>query len=91
MCCTLKLASIRPVRCALTLLRVNEEMKVAAAKYMEEEARNKADKEEKMTKYRDSAGDAAARVIQQLYYVFSVSLLLNQGFSFSCTFNLGSS
>lgn len=51
-------------------------MKVAAAKYMEEEARVKADKEEKMTKYRDSAQDAAARVIQQLYYVFSVSFLL---------------
>ncbi|CAM9580526.1 unnamed protein product [Pylaiella littoralis] len=53
--------------------RVNQEMKVAAAKYMEEEARVKADKEEKMTKFRDLAADAAARVIQQLYYVFSAT------------------
>lgn len=58
-----------------TSARVNQEMKVAAAKYMEEEARVKADKEEKMTKFRDLAADAAARVIQQLYYVFSVSVL----------------
>lgn len=54
-------------------IRVNEEMKVAAAKYMEEQERVKADKEEKMTKFRDSAADAAARTIQQMYYVFSVS------------------
>lgn len=50
-------------------------MKAAAAKYMEEEARVKADKEEKMTKFRDSVSDAAARTIQQMYYVFSVSSL----------------
>lgn len=55
------------------MYRVNEEMKVAAAKYMEEQARVKADKEEKMTKFRDSASDAAARTLQQMYYVFSVS------------------
>lgn len=55
------------------LLRVNEEMKVAAAKYMREQERAKADKEEKMTKFRDAAADAAARTIQQMYYVFSVS------------------
>lgn len=46
---------------------------MAAAKYMEEQARIKADKEEKMTKFRDSASDAAARTLQQMYYVFSVS------------------
>ena len=56
------------------LLRVNEEMKAAAAKYEEEEARVKADKEEKISKLRESAADAAARVIQQMYYVFSVSV-----------------
>lgn len=51
-------------------------MKAAAAKYMEEEARVKADKEEKMTKFRDSVSDAAARTIQQMYYVFNVSSLV---------------
>lgn len=55
--------------------RVNQEMKAAATKLLEEEARVKADKEEKMTKFRDSACDAAARTIQQMYYVFSVSTL----------------
>ena len=54
-------------------------MKVAAAKYMEEQARVKADKEEKMTKFRDSAGDAAARTLQQMYYVFSVSSFGRRG------------
>ena len=49
-------------------------MKAAAAKYEEEEARVKADKEEKISKLRESAADAAARVIQQMYYVFSVSV-----------------
>ncbi|CAM9140583.1 unnamed protein product, partial [Hapterophycus canaliculatus] len=53
--------------------RVDEEMKAAAAKYMEEEARVKADKEEKMTKFRDSVSDAAARTIQQMYYVFNAN------------------
>lgn len=48
-------------------------MKVAATKYMQEENRAKADKEEKLSKFRDSAADAAARVIQMMYYVFSVS------------------
>ncbi|CAM9889621.1 unnamed protein product [Ectocarpus sp. 13 AM-2016] len=48
-------------------------MKAAAAKFLEEEARVKADKEEKMTKFRDSACDAAARTIQQMYYVFSAT------------------
>lgn len=56
--------------------RVNQEMKAAAAKFMEEEARVKADKEEKMTKFRVSGCDAAARTIQQMYYVFSVSTVL---------------
>lgn len=60
------------------LIRVNEEMKVAAAKYMEEQSRVKADKEEKMTKFRDAAADAAVRTIQQMYYVFSVSQLMQQ-------------
>lgn len=46
---------------------------MAAAKYMEEQERVKADKEEKMTKFRDAAADAAARTIQQMYYVLSVS------------------
>lgn len=48
-------------------------MKAAATKYMEEQDRVKADKEEKMSKFRDTAADAAARIIQQMYYVFSVS------------------
>ncbi|CAM9966823.1 unnamed protein product [Ectocarpus sp. 12 AP-2014] len=55
--------------------RVNQEMKAAAAKFLAEEARVKADKEEKLKKFRDSACDAAARTIQQMYYVFSVSTL----------------
>ena len=49
-------------------------MKAAAAKYEEEQAKVKADKEEKISKLRESAADAAARVIQQMYYVFSVSI-----------------
>lgn len=53
--------------------RVREEMKVAAQAYLDEEARKKADKEQKLSKYRDSAADAAARTIQQMCYVFSVS------------------
>ncbi|CAB1099266.1 unnamed protein product [Ectocarpus sp. CCAP 1310/34] len=53
--------------------RVNQEMKAAAAKFLAEEARVKADKEEKMTKFRGSACDAAARTIQQMYYVFSAT------------------
>lgn len=48
-------------------------MKLAATKYAEEEKRANADKEEKLSKFRDSAADAAARVIQMMYYVFSVS------------------
>lgn len=52
---------------------MNQEMKEAAALYMEEEARAMADKAAKMTKFKDSTKDAAARVIQKMYYVVSVS------------------
>lgn len=49
-------------------------MKVAATLYMEEEAKKMADKEEKLSKFRESKADAAARVIQQMYYVFNVRI-----------------
>lgn len=48
-------------------------MKAAAALYLEEEARVVADKQDKMSKFRESTADAAARVIQKMYYVFNVS------------------
>lgn len=48
-------------------------MKVAAAAYLEAEAKAKSEKREKLSKFEDSAADAAARTIQQMYHVFSVS------------------
>lgn len=56
-------------------------MKAAAAAYLEAEAKTKSEKEERMGKYRDTVADAAARTIQQMYYVYSVSdpLTVSQG------------
>ncbi|CAM9228839.1 unnamed protein product, partial [Sphacelaria rigidula] len=51
--------------------RVDQEMKAAATAYLEAEAQDKAKKQERMSKWRDSVEDAAARVIQQMYYVYS--------------------
>lgn len=48
-------------------------MKAAATAFYEAEAKATADKEEKMNKWRESTADAAARVLQQMFYVFSVS------------------
>lgn len=53
--------------------RVKEEMKAVARLYYQQEARIKADKKEKMSKYLESMADAAARTIQRMYYTFTVS------------------
>lgn len=47
-------------------------MKAAATLYYEQEARTKADKKEKISKFLESTADAAARTIQKMYYTFTV-------------------
>lgn len=54
-------------------VRVRDDMKVTATAHIKAQAKTKADKQEKLNKLRDSVQDAAARTIQQMYYVFSVS------------------
>ena len=54
-------------------------MRVAATLLFEQQAGVVADKEEKISKFRQSTAEAAARVIQQMYFIFSVSKLRDVG------------
>lgn len=59
--------------CTRAAVRVQQEMKVAATAYYAEEAKAKAERMAKLSKFRESIEDAAARKLQQMYHVFSVS------------------
>ncbi|CAM9757457.1 unnamed protein product, partial [Ascophyllum nodosum] len=58
--------------------RVKEEMRVAATLLFEQQAGVVADKEEKISKFHQSTTEAAARVIQQMYFIFSATRIKQQ-------------